>query len=568
MNGILNVGSDTLYFTASPQDTAVTVRGTLDMGSGWFAWAAPVVPKPVVHIASGALFRTKAAIPFDTASIFDSSRAPIFQCDDSSTFEYYSDQLDLIDVSYLANALADHSYANLTLTMMNASFRSNPVRIRGRLTLGFGASIIAAARIAGVNGFDTQLITISGDVVNMNEGESGAAGAGLRGCGMQSSGSDHWIFDRFSGSGNDTCHWSGPSAIGVADVRNSTVLSVRYLDAQHCDSLDLLTGLIEENPPCGGHLIGKVYSETPAIFSASNQVDNFAGLGITLKSGLPYLARTRVIRVSGYTPPGMRSAIHPSMRYYQISPGVSPQVSPNAMTISLHCDELGYGLPNKLHFWRSRDNGATWAFSGITSYDLAQGRYSWDTTVLGMNDSGGFLWTLAEGYMDRPTPADLVDFFADRVGGVTQFTWQTASEVNVAGFEIRCNDSLVATFLNDDGLRSKSRYGASYRYSDPNARSERYDLYEISGDGVESFLASRWVQIGDEDTFDVSIQNRKIVVSGDNISQIELFDLLGRAVAFGPSGAINLQPSISSGIYILSVKNGQNRPILRKIVLP
>lgn len=569
VSGKLSVGKDTLKFNASPLDTAVRVFGTLDMGGGWFAWAAPVVPRPVVQIVKAALFRMSAEIPFDSASMFDSLLSPIFQCDDSSTFEYYSDQLDLIDVSYLANSLAGHSYANLTLTAMNASFRSNPVRIRGTLTIGFGASIIASAKMPGVRGFDNQQITISGDVVNLNQGESGSAGAGLHGGGMQSTGSDEWIFDRFSGNGKDTCRWSGPAAVGVATVRNNTVLAIRYDDATHCDSMDVLTRLQEENPPCGGHLLGKVYSEFATNFSASNPVDNFSGLGITIASGTPYLGRTRVVRVSGYQPPGMRDEIHPARRYYIITPGNSPQVSPNEVTVSLHCDELGYGHPDKLHFWRSRDRGATWAFSGITSYDMVNSRYSWDTTVLGMpNDSGGFYWALAEGYMDHATPADLVGFFANRDASGTRLSWQTASEVNVAGFELRSHDSLVASFLKDSDLRSKSRFGANYLYRDQHGSSERYDLYEISNDGLEELLASRWVKPKVEEDLSIVVRDGSLYVLGTGVDALTLYDLLGRSLASSYENALKLPEGVASGVYLLSAEIGTKRPIVRKIVLP
>jgi hypothetical protein len=568
VNGKLFAGIDTLNFSASPLDTTVRVFGTLDMDSGWFAWAAPVVPRPVVQLAAGSLFRVGGVLPRDTGSIYDSSRAPIFQCDDSSTFEYYSSLSDLTDVSYLANNLADHSYANLKLST-NGSFRSNPIRIRGTLTIDSTATVMGDRKLPNVRGYDHQLITISGDVVNLNQGESGSAGGGATGGGMTSTGTDEWIFDKFSGSGKDTVHWSGPSAVGTARIRNNTVLSIRYLDAQHCDSMDVLTRFIEENPPCGGHLIGKVYSEFATTFSAQNTQSDFAGLGITIKSGTPYLERTRVVRVSGYAPPGIQRVIHPVLRYYIITPGAGPQVTPNEMSVTLHCDELGYGVPSKLHFWRSRDHGKSWAFSGITSFDLATSTYTWDTTVLGQpSDSGAFYWTLAEGYMDRATPVDLVGFFANRNAGGTRLSWETASEVNVAGFELRAHDSLVATFLNDNDLRSKSRYGANYLYNDVASLAERYDLFEITNDGVEELLASRWVQPGSNDSVVVSVLNGEVRVSAQNLQRFSLCDLLGRELATSERPVLDVPKSLTSGVYFICVEIGEKRPILKKIVLP
>lgn len=569
--GTLSLGSDTLFFSASPNDTVLAITGTFDAGSGWFALAAPVSPRPVVHIAPGGRFRMSSPIPFPTAGIFDSLATPIIACADSSTFEYYSQNLDLIDVSYLANNLVDHSYANLTLTGMDATFRSNPVRVRGTLTIDSGASIIPSARVPGVRGYDPQTITISGDVVNLNGGESGSAGAGLRGCGMQSSGSDIWVFDRFSGgSGKDTCHWSGPSQLGSVVVRNSTVLSIRYLDDRHCDSLDILTHLTEENPPCGGHLIGKVFSEFPRMLDASNLVDSFYGLGLVIRSGTtPYLGRTRVVRVSGYPPPGARPDARPTLRYYSITPGASPQEGlANEMTFQLHCDELNGTNPKHLHFWRSRDQGATWAFSGLTSFDPGPLAFTWDTTVLGLpDDSGSFYWMLSGGYTDRPTPIDLVSFSANRSASGVHLDWQTAAEVNVAGFELdrgtRESPTVVASFLSDVGLASQSKYGYSYSFQDTTMGPTQYDLFEVSKDGVRTWLGERSVTAagkisGDPPT--VEIRDGMLCVSKVESSQgnirILVNDVIGRAVISMELHSDSQVPlRIPSGTYFITVES-------------
>ncbi|MDP4199649.1 MAG: G8 domain-containing protein [Bacteroidota bacterium] len=577
--GRFSLGRDTLFFSASPNDTLVQIFGTLDAGSGWFAFPAPVSPRPVIQVAAGGLFRMSSAIPFPTSGIFDSLSSPLFALDDSSTFEYYSQNLDLIDVSYLANNLVDHSYANLTLNGMDASFRSNPVRIRGTLLIDSGASIIAAARVAYVQGFDTQVVTISGDVVNQNSGESGSAGAGLRGCGMQSSGSEVWVFDRFTGSsGKDTCHWSGPSQLGSVLVRKNTVLSIRYLDDLHCDSLDILTHLTEENPPCGGHVIGKIYSEFPRTLDASNPVDSFYGLGLTIRTGtLPYIGRTRVVRVNGYKPPGARDDARPALRYFVITPGASPQQgAPDEMTFQLHCDELNGANPNHLHFWRSRDQGRAWAFSGISNFDPETFAFEWDTTVLGLaNDSGSFYWMLSEGYTDHPTPIDLVSFSATRGPGGVDLTWETAAEINLAGFELDRGSRIapvnVASFLSDRSLISQSRYGQLYSVLDTSSGPMQYDLYEVSNDGIRTWLAERWVQATSEaePALDpqISIQGKQlsVVLGANQEGRIELDDVIGRPeMSREFTEQMRTIMSLPAGVYIARVfwRGGQASRLL------
>ncbi|HZK76613.1 MAG TPA: G8 domain-containing protein, partial [Candidatus Kapabacteria bacterium] len=350
INGSLYFSSDTLFIQASsnPADTQIIVSGTLDAGSGWFLDSGAI--RPIIHLDSGALFRTSAVFPFASPSIFDSASSPLFALDSGSTFEYYSENLDLIDISYLLNNIFGHAYQNLLLNGLVASFRANPLVVLGSLHIGFGASVETE--------YYPQSITLSGDVINDNQGESGSTGAGLHGCGMLSLGNDTWIFDaRPTGAVTDTCHWIGPSQLGTVIVRPNTVLAVRFTNDTLCDSLDILIGLDEQGAPCGGHLIGRAFSEVPRTLDSTNPVDSSYGFGLTIKSGTdPYLGVTRVMRTSGYLPPGANSNNHPVLRYYRISPGDGPQQgSPNILSMQVHCDEWNGADPTQLHFWRSRD---------------------------------------------------------------------------------------------------------------------------------------------------------------------------------------------------------------------
>jgi hypothetical protein len=562
VNGSLAFISDTLYLQADSIafDTIVTVQGTLDAGSGWFSDST----RPIVHLDSGSLFRTSAVFPIASPSIFDSNASPIFVLDSANTFEYYSTENDLIDVSYLLNNIVGHAYQNLTLTGCVASFLANPLVVMGTLHLNLGAGTTTA--------YTPQTITLHGDVINDNGGASGAPGAGLRGCGMLSLGQDTWIFDALlkNPGTKDTCHWTGPSQLGTVVVMPNTVLSVRFLDDTHCDSLDILTNLIEESKPCGGHLIGRAYSEISATLDSTNPVDSFFGLGLTIASGTnPYLGLTRVVRTSGYLPPGANAANDPMLRYYSITTSAGPQTgTPDMMAMQVHCDELDGSNLSQLHFWRSPDRGNTWAFSGITSYDAASDSFVWDTTVLCWpNDSGSFLWMLSDGYTDMPLPVTLQNFSAERMGTNVQLTWQTSSENNIVGYELDRDSEFIASYSSDDSLRSRSPDGATYDYTDANAPAGtlRYDLYEITDDGAREWLATQTATAADSSAMqglgDVRYTAGSLVLSFDGPAdgRVSVSDAIGRVwldreLQTGTGETVTIPVALGEGFYLVSYR--------------
>jgi hypothetical protein len=576
VQGNLTVATDTIFLDSNfhTGDTAVQIYGTLDAGTGWFALADSV--RPIVYIAHGALFRTASPLPFDSPSIYDSLRTPFFACDSSSTFEYYSNNLDLIDISYLANNLIGHAYGNLTLTNMVASFRANPITVTGTLTIGFGTSVIPSLRKGNTIGYDTQTIALSGDVVNKNGGESGSNGAGLHGCGMQSLENDVWTFVKPISGHKDTCHWVGPSQVSSVVIAPNVVLAVRFYSDTSCDSLDIISTLTEEGGPCGGHLLGRAYSEMSSNLDASHPVDSFENLGLTIRTGEnPYLGRTRVVRTSGYAPPGSNTADRPVLRYYSITPGDGPQATDDEMTFHFHCDERNGVNPDMLSFWRSRNRGSNWAFSGVTRYDAVTNSLIWDTTCVGFpNDSGSFYWMLSEGYTDIALPAVLTNFNAIPERHRVVLEWETASEIGATGFEIQRStaeaSSLIATFRNDPQLLAHSKYGGDYFYSDSisDTGTFRYDLYEVSEDGIRALLASRTVEASG------SIASLRLTGisyhSGDlqftvspvdeNQIKVSIIDAIGRSVFVqnvGPtfSGHLTLPITLVPGMYFVQISS-------------
>ncbi|HWF43430.1 MAG TPA: G8 domain-containing protein [Candidatus Kapabacteria bacterium] len=587
VQGNLTVAADTIFLDSNfhTGDTAVQIFGTLDAGTGWFALTDSV--RPIVYIANGALFRTASPLPFDTTSIYDSLRTLLFACERQSTFEYYSRNLDLIDISYLANNLIGHAYGNLTLTGMVASFRANPIAVLGTLTIGFGTSVIPSLRKGNTIGSVTQSITLSGDVVNENKGESGSNGAGLHGCGMQSLENDVWSFVKPNSGHKDTCHWIGPSQVGSVVIAPNVVLAIRFYSDTACDSLDIIGTLTEEGGSCGGHLRGRAYSEMLSNLDASHPVDSFENLGLTIRSGEnPYLGRTRVVRTSGYLPPGSNPADRPVLRYYSITPADGPQATNDEMTFHFHCDELNGANPNMLNFWRSRDRGSTWAFSGLTRYDALANSLVWDTTCVGFpNDSGSFYWMLSEGYTDIALPAVLTNFNAIPERDRILLEWETASEIGAAGFEIQRStaetSSLIATFRNDPKLLAHSKYGGDYFYSDSISDTGvfRYDLYEVSQDGIRGLLASRTVEAsGNYASLSLTgisyhAGDLQFTVSpiDENLIRVSIIDAIGRPVFVRNEGSnfegqLDLPVTLVPGMYFVQISSDFGQ-IVRKMMI-
>jgi hypothetical protein len=578
VQGSLTFRSDTLFLQAASGvgDTLVTVQGTLDADSGWFDISDSV--RPIVHLGTGALFRTAALFPYPKSGIFDSSNSPLFALDSASTFEYYSGNNTEIDVSYLLNNIFGHAYRNLTLTGVVASFNANPLVILGTLHINLGASTTTENE-SGIG--VPQTVALSGDVINDNEGPSGAPGTGPTGCGMLSLGQDTWIFDapQRGTDAKDTIHWSGPSQLGTVIVTPHTVLSVRFVNDTHCDSLEITADLIEEGAPCGGHLIGRVFSQLSPVLDATDPVDSFSGLGLTIASGTnPYLGLTKVVRTSGYPPPnaGVVNAsveILPALRYYRITPGNGPQTgTPDAMTMQIHCDEMNGADPTALHFWRSPDQGNTWAFSGLTSYNDSTDLFVWDTTVLGWpNDSGSFLWMLADGYTDTPLPVVLENFTAQWFGNSVDLKWQTGSENDLGGFEIDReapgDSELIASYWSDDSLRAHSATGATYHYTDASAPhgTPQYELYEITDDGARKWLASQTAVAADSASApaleSVEYSNGSLILSFNMaaVGTVSVADDIGRvwcqqAFQAGNDGIVSLPVSLPGGFYFVSYR--------------
>ncbi len=571
---------DTLYVSSSAvQDTSIIVKGgTLDLVRGHIRAVDSLTP-PQVYIGRDTRYRTGARGELDTTFM---SR---FILDTNSTFEFYCDSVK--DITYSIPRFAQPYFWNLWLGAPTLTgIGTQDLEIKGKLLIQNGAEINPRA---GGGKQKNTTITIHGDVINESRGESGSIGAGTGGGDGMSPLDEHWVFDR----PGDTIHWSGPAEMQRVTVREGSVLSVRFIDHDHCDSLLFVDSITEEGGNCGARIIGKIFTTPYRFFQLSEKMHDFGNIGLTVTTGEPYLQHTRVVRYAGYLPPGERLGIQPErtvLRYFNVIPGAGPQsIAPSTIKFDLHCDEInGVDLASAV-FWRSTSNGASWAYSGITERDVAGLSFMRDTASIGFPfGSNNFLWTLSTQRDDVATPVLLESFSIERDLATIKLDWRTSSEINVRGFAIeRKFDGRIeriASCESTEGLLAKSYFGAKYTLVNPihDDGTYEYQLIEVSLDGLERLLASRSIRVenirGSQSISVVPVRTghkRGLQLIGRNLEglQVEVFDAAGRAilrqnVAFSQDPVLDLDIGGSAAQVVFVRISGPLKEYRFKVLLP
>jgi hypothetical protein len=529
---------DTLYVSSRDvQDTSIVVkRGTLDLVRGHIRAVDSLTP-PQIYIGQQTRYRTGARGELDTAFM---SR---FILDTNSTFEFYSDSVK--DITYSIQSFSEPYFWNLSLAAPTLTgLKTQDLEIKGKLLIQNGAEINPRA---GTGLHKQPTITIRGDVINESEGESGGIGAGTGGGDGMSPLDEHWVFDR----PGDTIYWSGPAEMQRVTVKLGTVLSVRFIDHDHCDSLLYIDSITEEGGNCGARIIGKIFTIPYRFFQLSEKTHDFGNIGLTITTGEPYLQRTRVVRYAGYLPPGERIGIQPERtikRYFNVISSDGPQsIAPSRITFDLHCDDVnGVDLDNAV-FWRSTSNGNSWAYNGITQRDVNTLSFVRDTSDVGFPyNSNDFLWTLSTQRDDIATPTLLDAFCLYRRLDKVEIEWKTTSEINVRGFAIDREfngqfDRIASCNLSPE-LLSKSVHGSDYSVKDQVQTNGlyQYKLVEISLDGLERVLASKSIRV--EDVLGSQAIHVRPVRTGNKVglevrghihgeAVAEVFDATGRSIS-------------------------------------
>ncbi len=581
---------DTLYIGTKSllADTAIIVKsGTLDAGRGIFSCAGSAksdVAGPFIQIASGARFRTGRVILPGKRAPFDSTIAPYIIADTHSTFEYYGNGLrGYVDVSYQTSTLVGGRYGNLWISNGTAAgFTFDTVHVAGTLLIEFGA-LVYPGLTNGPRSFQT--IVIDGDVINENKGQSNSTGAGLDGDGMSSS-NDTWIFR----NPNDTSHWSGPSEISIVVIGPTTTLSVRFIDDTHCDSLYVVDSLDEELPPCGGHLIGRVFTRARRLDSLNHE-SNFGGLGLGIRAGSgPYPGLVGVMRTSGYLPPGSFNGNrdgHTIKRYFRITAQNGPQLqSDDTIEFAYHCLELNRAILESINFWRSSNAGVSWAISGISGIGSVANSFVLDTDAVGSSTlTNGYLWALSDQEVDEALSVGLESFTIEDRGGEVDLKWSTFAEVKSLGFEITRLTSTDTTTLSswstNPELRSTSKYGAKYRYADLSAPNGAitYRLSERNSDGAVLQLADRTITRVPGTQFSARLLNNPVltgqsakllVKNSTGPVEVDVYDVTGRLFTyqkFDSAGNLSLHGNLPRGFFTIRVVSGLDHAIIKGVSL-
>jgi hypothetical protein len=304
--------------------------------------------------------------------------------------------------------------------------------------------------------------------------------------------------------------------------------------------------------------MGTVYSEVPVTFDASHPSDSMHGFGLYIRSGAPYPTRVRVSRTSGYAPPGSDPASNPVLRYYATYAQGGVQLLPDTLTAEYHCDELRSASAGSLSLWRSREKWGAWEYIGHVPQD-ASGSLVWQTTMLYPEGTArAYYWMFAEGYRDIPTAVELLSFSARRAPAGVRLEWTTASETDLLGFEVerQSADSTVriASWQNSTALRSQSRAGSKYGFTDSSAQpgSIQYRLFQVTEAGIRTQIASRTLSYSPGEArlrYEAGMLLLPDELAG---SRLMVYDMAGRQVAaIGNSGAEAVPLALRPGVYLV-----------------
>lgn len=188
---------------------------------------------------------------------------------------------------------------------------------------------------------------------------------------------------------------------------------------------------------------------------------------------------------------------------------------------------------------------------------------------------------------DNPLPVELLDFYAEVEDNVVALHWSTASELNNDRFNIyRSLDGLDFELRGSVDGNGNSSNLSEYTLvdGDPIAGVSYYKLVQVDFDGTNSELgvvrvSNNFYQSGIETTIypnPTSLENLNLNIStgdGHTPVSIELVDLNGRIYyrktiepQFKLSEKIEVEGQLSSGIYFLNVRQGENVSTSRVIV--
>lgn len=233
---------------------------------------------------------------------------------------------------------------------------------------------------------------------------------------------------------------------------------------------------------------------------------------------------------------------------------------------------------NSLVFVRTLDNGLNWSTLTPTSI-VDNGDGSISVSYVGPCDASGF-WGL--GLADRVLPVELTSFDVAVIDGNVALAWTTASESNIARFELARNGSKIAEITAQNNAS-----GANYSYTDsPEAGAYTYELSEVTLNGEHNVLGSVEIELSENgmvaeyhlsDAYPNPFNpeaNIDFVIPNAEYVTLNVFNPLGQIVATLVDGQHNAGSytvkfdgtNLTSGIYFYRLEAG-SFSAMKKMVL-
>ena len=221
---------------------------------------------------------------------------------------------------------------------------------------------------------------------------------------------------------------------------------------------------------------------------------------------------------------------------------------------------------------------ATWSGPFVpTVTDLGNDVY--EVSYIGPCDADQWIGL---GLSDRILPVELTSFDAAVINGEVALAWSTASESNVARFELARNGSKIAEVAAQNNAT-----GANYNYTDrPGAGQYNYELSEVTLNGEHNVLGLVSVELGEGNVvteYELSEAypnpfnpqtNIDFVIPNAGYVTLNVFNPLGQIVATlvdgqHDAGSYSVQfdgANLTSSIYFYRLETG-SFSAMKKMVL-
>lgn len=265
-------------------------------------------------------------------------------------------------------------------------------------------------------------------------------------------------------------------------------------------------------------------------------------------------------------------------RYFNFTTENDGSSSTNADLYFNAC-EVPAGLSlNNLVAVRTEDGGANWyTVAPISVTSIGNGIYKAEFENVGTIE--GF-WGL--GVRDRVLPVELTSFDAEAINGEVALMWTTASESDVARFELSRNGDKIAEITAQNNPT-----GATYSFTDRvEAGSYTYELSEVSMNGEHIVLGTTSIELSDgavaneyelgeahPNPFNPTTSIDFVIANAENV-KLDVFNPLGQVVATLADGRMEAGShtvqfdgaNLTSGIYFYRLEAG-SFSAMKKMVL-